>query len=67
MREYRFLRGAEQHKYRFTKLDPGLETVALGRGVAGRAALATYTAARNARDLARASAAAFRNAGPPRR
>lgn len=35
--EYRFLRGDEEYKSRFASDDPGLETVALGRGVAGRA------------------------------
>lgn len=37
--EYRFGRGAEGFKYRFTREDPGLETVALPRGPVGRAAL----------------------------
>jgi CelD/BcsL family acetyltransferase involved in cellulose biosynthesis len=31
MREYRFLRGGESYKYRFTNLDPGLETVLFTR------------------------------------
>jgi len=38
MREYRFLRGAEPFKLRFADRDPGLETVALARGLAGRVA-----------------------------
>lgn len=38
MREYRFLRGGEAFKYRFADADPGLETVALSRGVAGKLA-----------------------------
>jgi len=37
--EYRFLRGGEDYKYRFATADPGLETLALGRGWAGAAAL----------------------------
>jgi CelD/BcsL family acetyltransferase involved in cellulose biosynthesis len=45
-REYRFLRGDEPYKYRFASDDPGLETIVLARGAAGRAAL---TAARLAR------------------
>jgi CelD/BcsL family acetyltransferase involved in cellulose biosynthesis len=36
VREYRLLRGGEDYKLRFATADPGLETVALGRGpVAG--------------------------------
>jgi CelD/BcsL family acetyltransferase involved in cellulose biosynthesis len=38
MREYRFLRGAEPFKLRFADSDPGLETVALARGLAGTVA-----------------------------
>ena len=38
MREYRFLRGAEPFKLRFADGDPGLETVALARGLAGKVA-----------------------------
>jgi CelD/BcsL family acetyltransferase involved in cellulose biosynthesis len=38
MREYRFLRGAEPFKLRFADRDPGLETVALARGLTGRVA-----------------------------
>ena len=45
MLEYRLLRGGEGYKDRFASDDPGIETVALGRGVVGRAAL---TAAKNA-------------------
>jgi perosamine synthetase len=55
MREYRFLRGGEQYKYRFAKEDPGLETVALAGGVAGRATLTTLAAARTLKDVARTS------------
>lgn len=40
MREYRFLRGGEEYKYRFASDDPGLETIGLSRGIAGAAALA---------------------------
>jgi CelD/BcsL family acetyltransferase involved in cellulose biosynthesis len=57
MREYRFLRGGEQHKYRFTKDDPGLETVALARGAPGRVALTSHAFARTARGVARRSSA----------
>jgi CelD/BcsL family acetyltransferase involved in cellulose biosynthesis len=38
--EYRFLRGDEPYKYRFANGDPGLESIVVARGVAGRAALA---------------------------
>ena len=38
-REYRFLRGDEDFKFRFASHDHGLETVALARGRFGRAAL----------------------------
>ena len=40
MREYRFLRGGEGYKYRWTTTDPGLDTIGLARGAAGHAALA---------------------------
>jgi len=40
IREYRFLRGGELYKHRFATHDPGLETVAVGIGVRGRAAVA---------------------------
>lgn len=39
MREYRFLRGAEAYKDRFADTDPGLVTIAVGRGLLGRAAV----------------------------
>lgn len=39
MREYRFLRGGEGYKCRFTEDDPGLETLVAGRGVGGRLAV----------------------------
>jgi CelD/BcsL family acetyltransferase involved in cellulose biosynthesis len=39
-REYRFLRGGEEYKYRFATHDPGLVTVGLGLTPLGRAALA---------------------------
>jgi CelD/BcsL family acetyltransferase involved in cellulose biosynthesis len=47
MREYRFLRGAERFKFRFADGDPGLETVALPRGLSGR--VATVAAAAGVR------------------
>src|SRR5207253_3308893 len=43
--EYRFLRGGEEFKYRFATDDPGLETFALARGPAARAAVAAAAAA----------------------
>ena len=39
VREYRFLRGGEDFKYRFASDDPGLETIALWRSPAGRVAV----------------------------
>ena len=47
--EYRFGRGAERFKYRFTDDDPGLETVALTRGLPGKLALAGVRAVRSIR------------------
>lgn len=41
MEEWRFLRGEDEYKYRFASGDPGLETVGIGRGPLGRAAVAT--------------------------
>ena len=71
--EYRFLRGGEAYKYRFATDDPGLETVALGRGAAGRLAVEGVTIARRlsrgrafgrpGRDAVKGSAAAA--ATPP--
>jgi CelD/BcsL family acetyltransferase involved in cellulose biosynthesis len=49
--EYRFGRGDEPFKSRFTSVDPGLETVALTRGGVGAAAYAAARAARFARGL----------------
>lgn len=48
-REYRFLRGGEEYKYRFAEDDPGLETVGLARTLLGRAALAAAVVARKRR------------------
>ncbi|HEX8742084.1 MAG TPA: GNAT family N-acetyltransferase [Thermoleophilaceae bacterium] len=45
MREYRLLLGGESYKDRFANADHGLETVALGRGARGRAAIAAVAAA----------------------
>ena len=53
MREYRFLRGGEEYKARFADRDPGLETIALTRGPAGRAAVAGARALRGALRTAR--------------
>jgi CelD/BcsL family acetyltransferase involved in cellulose biosynthesis len=44
--EYRFGRGAEAFKYRFTADDPGLESVALARGLRGRSVVALGRIAR---------------------
>ncbi|MGI8886678.1 MAG: GNAT family N-acetyltransferase [Gaiellaceae bacterium] len=44
MREYRLLRGDEPYKYRFADADPGVATVATGRGVLGNAAVAAGAA-----------------------
>jgi CelD/BcsL family acetyltransferase involved in cellulose biosynthesis len=40
VQEYRFLRGDEEYKGRFATADPGVETVAVGGGLAGKAAVA---------------------------
>jgi len=42
--EYRLLRGGEEYKSRFSNEDPGLETVLVGRGALGRAAVAAAAA-----------------------
>lgn len=47
--EYRFGRGAEEFKYRFTDLDPGLESVVVTGTPVGRAAVVTARTARGAR------------------
>jgi CelD/BcsL family acetyltransferase involved in cellulose biosynthesis len=44
MREYRFLRGGEDFKRRFTDSDPAVVTVALARTMAGRASVAAGAA-----------------------
>jgi CelD/BcsL family acetyltransferase involved in cellulose biosynthesis len=46
--EYRFGRGAEGFKYRFTGNDAGLDTVTLSRDVTGRAAIAAGAGVRGA-------------------
>lgn len=43
-REYRFLRGDDAYKYRFSTDDPQLVTVGIGQGTRGRAALAAGVA-----------------------
>ena len=55
--EYRFGRGAEPFKYRFTDDDPGLETLLLSRGPSGRLARACARGARSIRDTWRARSA----------
>jgi CelD/BcsL family acetyltransferase involved in cellulose biosynthesis len=47
--EYRFGRGGEPFKYRFTSDDPGLESVVVSHGPRGRAAVALASAARRVR------------------
>jgi CelD/BcsL family acetyltransferase involved in cellulose biosynthesis len=42
--EYRFLRGGEEYKYRFTEDDPGLDTMAVPNGLSGRAIVASTVA-----------------------
>jgi CelD/BcsL family acetyltransferase involved in cellulose biosynthesis len=49
MSEYRFLRGDEAFKYRFATGDPGLETVALTRGLPARLALSLVDGTRRLR------------------
>jgi CelD/BcsL family acetyltransferase involved in cellulose biosynthesis len=49
MDEYRLLRGGEAYKDRFAEEDPGLETVAVGRGPAGRSVAAAADLVRRAR------------------
>jgi dTDP-4-amino-4,6-dideoxygalactose transaminase/CelD/BcsL family acetyltransferase involved in cellulose biosynthesis len=49
LREYRFLRGAEGYKFRFATHDPGLETVARGRGITAEAAVAARAIRANRR------------------
>ena len=44
--EYRFGRGSEGFKYRFTRDDPGLETIAIARGPIGHTALGCGRAVR---------------------
>jgi CelD/BcsL family acetyltransferase involved in cellulose biosynthesis len=53
MREYRFLRGGEAYKDRFADTDPGLETIALGSGLLGRAAVLAAPLVRLSRRLTR--------------
>lgn len=43
---YLFLRGGEEYKLRFATADPGLETVVLGSGIGGRAAVAALDGVR---------------------
>jgi CelD/BcsL family acetyltransferase involved in cellulose biosynthesis len=47
MTEYRLLRGGEEYKGRFASDEPGLETLALSRGLMGRGAIAAAAAARS--------------------
>jgi CelD/BcsL family acetyltransferase involved in cellulose biosynthesis len=42
--EYRFLEGSEGYKYRFANEDRGLETIAIPRGIRGRAAVVAAAA-----------------------
>jgi dTDP-4-amino-4,6-dideoxygalactose transaminase/CelD/BcsL family acetyltransferase involved in cellulose biosynthesis len=56
VREYRFLRGDEQYKRRMATEDPGLATVAVGRGPRGKAALGAQAVARRSGTLKAAGA-----------
>jgi CelD/BcsL family acetyltransferase involved in cellulose biosynthesis len=49
IREYRFLRGDEPYKYRFTDEDPGLVSFGVGRGALGAGAVAALALAVRAR------------------
>ncbi|MBD0316883.1 MAG: GNAT family N-acetyltransferase [Thermoleophilia bacterium] len=62
--EYRFLRGGEAYKRRFTNADPGLETIALTAGQIGQAGLVGLQAARRVRAARRARAAGTRRRAP---
>ena len=46
VREYRLLRGDESYKYRFASMDPGVETIAYGRGASGKIAVVAGAATR---------------------
>jgi CelD/BcsL family acetyltransferase involved in cellulose biosynthesis len=50
MQKYRFGRGGEDYKYRFTDSDPGLETIALANGGVGRLIVPGALAMRSLRD-----------------
>lgn len=63
MREYRFLRGQEAYKDRFTEDEGGLETFLIPRGVRGQAAAAVGRAAARRRSSAGPLAALRRVAG----
>ncbi len=54
--EYRFLRGGEGYKFRFTDSDRAVETMAIARGPRARGALALATATRKSRFLRAATA-----------
>jgi CelD/BcsL family acetyltransferase involved in cellulose biosynthesis len=60
MHEYRFGRGDEQYKSRFTEDDSRVETVVLPRGLKGRVAVATLEAARRRTRTRRLIRAALR-------
>ena len=49
MREFRFLRGGEEYKYRFAPGDAGVETVGWGNGRFGQAALVSAVSLHNVR------------------
>lgn len=51
--EYRFLRGRQPYKYRFSDFDPEVETIAVGCGARGRTLLRLEPLARRARALRR--------------
>jgi CelD/BcsL family acetyltransferase involved in cellulose biosynthesis len=47
MREYRFLEGPEDYKYRFANADPGLETIGVAGSAIGRITLAAAVSLKN--------------------
>jgi CelD/BcsL family acetyltransferase involved in cellulose biosynthesis len=67
--EYRFLRGDEPYKFRFTDDDARVETIAVARGAAARTAVAAVRAARvtqgSSRRLRRSLQRARRGAASP--
>jgi CelD/BcsL family acetyltransferase involved in cellulose biosynthesis len=67
LREYRLGRGAEEYKRRFTDVDPGLTTVALGVGLRGRLAVSALKHGLDVRDRARSARGRLGSARPSAR